>query len=188
MIAGIAKGRRLRTPPGLVTRPMTGRAREALFSAIFPLLPGADILDLYAGTGSLGLEALSRGSATAVFVERDRSALRALRANVEAVDLGGRVVANDVDRFLADHVTEADGDGLGRYDLVFVDPPYRNSPASVEATLRSVSSLVRIGGSAVLHRRSGERCPAASGFVPEGEYTCGTTHIRRYRRVPLSGG
>ena len=182
VIAGIAKGRRLRGPPGMVTRPMTGRAREAVFSAIAAALPGADVLDLYAGTGSLGLEALSRGSSSALFVERDRSAIRALRSNVEAVGLGGRVVAADVDRFLAAHTPGLGHDSPGSYDLVFVDPPYGDSLASVEATLRSVAALVRIGGSAVVHRRSGERRPEAPGFVPEGEHIYGTTRIWRYCR------
>ena len=184
VIAGVAKGRRLKGPPGLATRPMTDRAREALFSAIAPSLPGAEVLDLYAGTGSLGLEALSRGSSSAVFVEQDRPALKALRANVEAVGLGGRVVATDVGRFLAEQAARG---SQGLYDLVFLDPPYRHSLASVEATLRSLAPLVRIDGSVVVHRRSGERRPEAPGFVPEREYTYGTTRIWRYRRVPIGG-
>ena len=90
VIAGVAKGRRLRAPAGLATRPMTDRAREAVFSAIAASIPGARVLDLYAGTGSLGLEALSRGAASATFVERDRSAVTALQVNVGMVGLGGR--------------------------------------------------------------------------------------------------
>ena len=184
VIAGLAKGRRLKGPPGLVTRPMTDRAREALFSAIAPSLPGADVLDLYAGSGSLGLEALSRGASSAVFVERDRRALDVLNDNVGAVDLGGRVVAKDVGRFLIEH---AGSPGRSVFDLVFVDPPYLHSLASVEATLRSLASPLRIGGSAVVHRRAGERRPEAPGLVPEGEHTYGTARIWRYRRVAMPG-
>lgn len=158
---------------------MTGRAREGVFSAIAAILPGAEVLDLYAGTGSLGLEALSRGSASAVFVERDRGALAALRANVEAVGLGGRVVGADVDRFLADRPE--------RFDLVFVDPPYRHPVAFVEATLRSVTPLIRTGGTAVVHRPTGERRPEASGLEPTGRHSYGTARIWRYLRVPTGG-
>ncbi len=154
---------------------MTDRAREGIFSAIASVLPGAEVLDLYAGTGSLGLEALSRGSASAVFVENDRKALQALRANVRTVGLGGEIVAVDVDRFLTRNP--------GRFDLVFVDPPYRHSAASVETTLRSVVPLIRLGGTAVLHRPGGERRPEAPGLEAAGRLSYGTARIWRYLRV-----
>ena len=179
VISGTAKGRRLRAPRGRATRPMTDRAREGVFSAIAAVLPGAEVLDLYAGTGSLGLEALSRGSASAVFVERDRAALASLRSNVEAVGLGGRVVAADVDRFLVDRPE--------RFDLVFVDPPYRLAVASVEATLRSATPLIRIGGTAVVHRPAGERRPRVPGLDPSGRHRYGTARIWRYLRVRTGG-
>ena len=99
IIAGEAKGRRLAAPRS-GTRPFTGRAKEAVFSSLARFVPNADVLDLFAGSGSLGLEALSRGAASAVFVERDRSAAAVLSANVASVDLGGTVVTVDVDRFL----------------------------------------------------------------------------------------
>lgn len=184
VIAGTAKGRRLRAPSGLTTRPMTDRAREAVFSAIATSIPGARVLDLYAGTGSLGLEALSRGAASATFVERDRGALAALQVNVGAVGLGGRVVATDVARFLAQSPARTGLDGEGTYNLVFVDPPYRHSPASVVATLRSLAPLVRMDGSVVLHRRSDSERPESPGLVAEGEHTYGKARIWRYRRTP----
>ncbi len=159
---------------------MTDRAREGIFSALARLLPGAEVLDLYAGTGSLGLESLSRGASAAVFVERDPQALEALRRNVEAVGLGGRVAAGDVGRFLAGQT----GRGLREvYDLAFVDPPYEHSDESVEATLRAMAPLLRIGGSAVVHRRSGGGRPEMPGFAPEAGYAYGTARIWRYERV-----
>ncbi|MDE0168186.1 MAG: 16S rRNA (guanine(966)-N(2))-methyltransferase RsmD [bacterium] len=179
VISGVSKGRRLKAPRGRVTRPMTDRAREGIFSAIAAVLPGADVLDLYAGTGSLGLEALSRGSASVVFVENDRRALQALRANVDSVGLGGEIAAVDVDRFLTRPP--------GRFDLVFVDPPYHHSAASVETTLRSVVPLMRIGGTAVLHRPDGERRPEAPGLEAAGRLGYGTARIWRYLRVPEVG-
>ena len=123
IIGGIARSRRLMSPSGDATRPMTDRMRETLFSSIATQLGDAVVLDLYSGSGSLGLEALSRGAATATFVEKDRNALIALRANVATVGLGGDVVAADVDGFV---------EGCReRFDLVFVDPPYAVPLASV---------------------------------------------------------
>src|SRR5712691_9890461 len=97
VIAGEAKGRRLVWPKGAATRPATDRIRETLFALLEPLLPGARVLDLFAGAGTLGIEALSRGAARATFVERDPGALVALRANLETTGLAARatVVRSD---------------------------------------------------------------------------------------------
>jgi 16S rRNA (guanine966-N2)-methyltransferase len=121
IIAGAAGGRRLRTPPGQDTRPTTDRVREALFSALGDV-GGARVLDLFAGSGALGLEAASRGAARVTFVESGRAALAALRRNVADLELPGtEVVAADVSRFLA---------GRPRpHDLVLADPPYATAPA-----------------------------------------------------------
>lgn len=120
VIAGSARGRRLQVPSGTTTRPTSDRAREGLFSSLQSLLDleGARVLDLYAGSGALGLEAISRGAASATLVESDPDAVAVLRANVE--HLGFRsayVVAQPVDRFLAI-------DPEPRYDLALIDPPY----------------------------------------------------------------
>lgn len=121
IIAGQARGRRLAVPPGRRVRPTTDRVRESVFSMLgsMDLVVGARVLDLFAGTGALGLEALSRGAAEAVFVERDRAALAALRANIGTCGFGSRarVVASDAERFLAAGGTAP--------DLVLADPPYR---------------------------------------------------------------
>jgi len=150
IIAGAAKGRRLASP-GAATRPMTDRAREGLFSSLGPALIGAVVLDLYAGSGSLGLESLSRGAASAVFVERDRQALMALRTNVEAVGLGGEVIAADVEGYL--------DRGVGGFDLAFVDPPYALSLPSVERILGKLTPSMAGGGIVVLHRRAADERP-----------------------------
>lgn len=120
VIAGDARGRRLQVPPGTTTRPTSDRAREGLFSSLQSLLEldDARVLDLYAGSGALGLEAISRGAASATLVESDPEAVAVLRANVE--HLGFRtayVVAQPVERFLA-------VDAEPRYDLALVDAPY----------------------------------------------------------------
>jgi len=152
IIAGRAKGRRLRTPAA-GTRPPTGRLREAVFSALGDRVVDARVLDLYAGSGSFGLEALSRGAESAVFVEQGRQAVRALRANVAAVGLGGEVQARSVASFLASPAGPL-------FDLVFVDPPYRMSDAAVEHVLDALAGRVAPGGIVLLHRRAGGGTPA----------------------------
>ncbi len=147
IIAGSAKGRRL-AGPGPGTRPMTDRAKEAIFSSLGDTVIEAAVFDLYAGTGSLGLEALSRGASSAVFVENDRRAAAILRRNVEAVGLGGEVVVDDVGRFL--------GRTDRRCDLAFVDPPYAVSLASVYEVLRGLDPHLAPGAVVVVHRRAGE--------------------------------
>jgi 16S rRNA (guanine966-N2)-methyltransferase len=115
VVAGSFKGRRLVAPRGTRTRPTADRVREALFS-ILGDVEGARVLDLYAGSGALGIEALSRGAESAVFVDRDAQAVAAIERNLAAVGAGARVAKQDVGRFL--------GRVEGQYDLVFCDPPY----------------------------------------------------------------
>jgi 16S rRNA (guanine966-N2)-methyltransferase len=174
IIGGTARGRRLVSPTGAPTRPMTDRAREGLFSSIAAWIPDADVVDLFAGSGTLGLEALSRGAATAVFVEQDRKAVAALEQNIERVGLGGRVVARSAERFL-----ESVPD---KFDLAFVDPPYALSLPSVEAMLQSLVPLLRPGALVVVHRRLGEERPSAAGLVPAGERAYGTARLWRYEK------
>ena len=119
VVAGEFKGRRLHSPRGAGTRPTADKVREALFSMLGDV-SGARVLDLYAGSGALGIEALSRGAESAVFVERDGKALAALRRNLEAVDAVAEVRRQDVGRFL----TRPEG----TFDLVLCDPPYDDAP------------------------------------------------------------
>jgi 16S rRNA (guanine966-N2)-methyltransferase len=156
IIAGVAKSRRL-VSPGAATRPMTDRAREAIFSSLGARVTGARVLDLYAGSGAMGLEALSRGAADCTFVERDRKAVSAIRTNVEAVGLGGEVVAGDVARF----VTTTNG----RYDLAFVDPPYAIPLPSVLQILEHIVPRMSDRAAVVVHRRRGEDPPDAIGSL-----------------------
>jgi 16S rRNA (guanine966-N2)-methyltransferase len=175
IIAGIARSRRLIGPPGQTTRPMTDRMREALFSSIAAWVPESDVLDLYAGSGSMGLEALSRGAASATFVEQDRHALNALRTNIEMVNLGGRVVAGDVDRFL--------DRGSGRFDLVFVDPPYAVALPSLVETITKVSPLLAQSGLVVVHRRRGDDPPAViAELVRSDQRRYGGAELWRYEK------
>src|SRR5690606_16054845 len=119
IIAGAWGGRRIAAPAGRDTRPTTDRVREAWMSTLAPAIPGARVLDLFAGSGALGLEALPRGAAHATLVESAASALRVLRANVDALGAGdrARIVRGDALRFV-------ERLGPHEYDLVFADPPY----------------------------------------------------------------
>src|SRR5207248_10334432 len=113
---GSRRGHTIQAPKGLATRPTSDRVREAAFNLIGPVYD-ASVLDLYAGSGAMGLEALSRGAGRAVFVESDRDACRTIERNLEKLRLtGARVVCGDVVAFLASE--------RQRYDLVLVDPPY----------------------------------------------------------------
>jgi 16S rRNA (guanine966-N2)-methyltransferase len=120
IIAGSRKGARIFAPKGQDTRPTADRVREAAFNLIGPV-DDAVVLDLYAGSGAMGLEALSRGAGRAVFVESDRDACRTIERNLDKLRLtGAMVLCEDAVRVLA-----ADASGGRRYDLVCVDPPYR---------------------------------------------------------------
>jgi 16S rRNA (guanine966-N2)-methyltransferase len=141
VIAGTHGGRRLVAPPGRDTRPTSDRVREALFSILGPL-DGARVVDLFAGSGALGIEALSRGAASAVFVERAPAAIRALRGNLETLGVHGIVQARDVRAFVRD--ARAAGDA---YDLAFLDPPYRDAAGLGPAL--DLAPLLASGGRAV---------------------------------------
>jgi len=121
VVAGSRKGHRIAAPKGVVTRPTGDRVREAVFSLIGPV-DGASVLDLFAGSGAMGLEALSRGARRCVFVDRDREACRVIQGNLEKLRLTGAVVlCQDFVRALREERTRAH-----RYDLVLVDAPYED--------------------------------------------------------------
>jgi len=175
VIAGHAKGRRLKSPPGQGTRPMMDRVKEALFSSLGSRVPGSDVLDLYAGSGALGIEALSRGAASAVFVEQGWKALQALRSNLEAVGLGGEIVGGTAEEFLAT--------SGGSFDLMFIDPPYRLSLALLGDVLAAAGDRLGNGGVMVVHRRAGEAAPPAPpGLSRIDERRYGDTQLWIYQR------
>ncbi|KNB51122.1 methyltransferase [Streptomyces caatingaensis] len=141
VIAGTAGGRRLAVPPGTGTRPTSDRAREGLFStwsALLGSLEGARVLDLYGGSGAVGLEALSRGAAHALLVEADARAVRVIRENVRVVGLpGAEVRAGKAEQVAAGPVAPG-----GPYDVVFLDPPY----AVTDDEVREILLTLRAGG------------------------------------------
>ena len=137
IIAGSFRSRILEAPAGLGTRPTSDRLRETLFNVLAPRIEGARFLDLYAGSGAVGIEALSRGAAGVVFVERAAGAVKVLRGNLGRLGLtaGFRIVAGSVGGFLRG------SDAARRFDLVFLDPPY-DAAGEYEAVLGA------LGGSA----------------------------------------
>jgi len=125
IVAGDFRGRRLKTPTGTVVRPTAARVREAWFSILQRPLRGASVLDLYAGSGALGLEALSRGARTADFVETHRAALAALRANIKTLRVEERTTV-----YRMDALRFAERLQPGQYDVAFADPPYVGAQAA----------------------------------------------------------
>ena len=175
IIAGTARGRRLAAPRGTRTRPTSDKVRGAVFNVLGQFFDGGDVLDLYAGTGALALEALSRGCARAVCVEADRAAADAIAANAEACGFAGRVeirrgrVLDVVPRL-----------GAARFALAFVDPPYEEGP---EAALALLDGVLAPGGR-VVAEHDARRPPAerygALALLDRRAY--GGTGISIYRR------
>jgi 16S rRNA (guanine966-N2)-methyltransferase len=157
VIAGTAKGVRLAPVPRGV-RPVSDMAREGLFSSIASDVPGAVVLDLYAGTGALGIEALSRGAERAAFVERSRPAQATIRQNLDRTALAERaaVIASPAAGFLT-----RDDKSAGPFDLVVADPPYEAAPAEVDALLAELASgwLPEHGWTVVLTRPARSSMP-----------------------------
>ncbi len=186
VIAGERRGRRLRVPSGLRVRPALARVKASLFDILISrgLVASEDVLDLFAGSGALGIEALSRGATSVLFVEQDRIAARALRSNVVAADVASRseIVTQPVSRALARLVRE------GRtFDGVFVDPPYGTPWIAAGLPELGAGDLVHAGGWVAVHHHRRE--------CPEREYGSLVLAVRRvigdaglavYRRAPVA--
>lgn len=178
MIAGLLGGRRLVAPKGMDTRPTSDRVREALFSALGDVT-GARVLDLYAGTGALAIEALSRGAARATLVENARPALAALRENLTSLALldRARVLAQPAARAVA-----ALAAGEETFDLVFVDPPYADLPAVLPLLEALATRALAPGGRVVLEHASRDRAPGIAGLTALRSKAYGDTTVTLYER------
>lgn len=183
IIAGHAHGRRLKAPRGLLTRPTSARARESIFSRLAVRIDfdGVRVLDIFAGSGSLGIESLSRGAARVTFVDSSRDAASAIRANLAQLDLSdrARILVSDVRRALAD---------LSRsheiFDLVFVDAPFKDDTSAEVLAMLAEFGLVAPDGWIVIEQS--KRAPAAPP-APEAHErafvaTIGDHRIAFYRR------
>jgi 16S rRNA (guanine966-N2)-methyltransferase len=181
VIAGTARGIRL-AAPGEGTRPLADRVKQALFAILEPDLPGARVLDLFAGSGAGGIEALSRGAATAVFVDRDPGTVATIKANLARTHLTGAsavVVQADAVRWAAD----AAGPVGGPYDLVLVDPPY-DRPELLAAALERLGTgrLLTPAGQVVAKHFWKDRPPDRVGLLASvRERRFGETGLTFYR-------
>lgn len=173
VVAGRLGGRRLNAPPGRATRPTSDRVREALFS-ILGDVAGLRVLDLFAGSGALGIEALSRGAAHATFVERAAPAARTLAANLAALGLAGpeaELRRGDALAFLRNARGSA-----APYDLLFLDPPYRHAAALAPGLAAALGGVAAPG--ARLVAESDRRAPLDLGLPLRDERRYGDTLIR----------
>jgi 16S rRNA (guanine966-N2)-methyltransferase len=184
IVAGTWRGRRIAAPHGWTTRPTSDRVREALFDALTARLGGdlggGPVLDLYAGTGAMGLEALSRGASRAVFVDNDREALRVLKSNVDSLGASDRsmIVAGDaagpsLDRALCS----------GPFALLLLDPPYRIEPADVSGVLVRARGSLLADGMVAWEHAVVAHAAAPAGFELVKTYVYGETAVTLLRRA-----
>ncbi len=185
LTGGSDRGRRLKAPRGLRTRPTAAKIREAIFNILGPPPEGA-VLDLFAGTGALGLEALSRGAHKVVFVERDRHALAVLRQNLREMGAESRstVIAADVCsgiRRLAASISREDRFSEDRFSWVFMDPPYDNEVGDILAELSDKDLLAGCAVVIVEHDKRHRPPPSIGGLFLTDHREYGDTELSFYR-------
>ena len=174
VITGSARGRRLKELEGMDTRPTTDRVKEGLFNVIQFDIEGRRVLDLFAGTGQLGIEALSRGARECVFVDNSPASLALVRQNLEICGFQGTVVRADALEYLR---------RCGKFDLVFIDPPYH--AGLYEDVLNAVFSfdILTEGGIILVESMRGESMPEPSGPYRKGKtYNYGKISLTLYTR------
>lgn len=180
VIAGTAGGRRLRVPRGRRVRPTADRVKEALFSSLGSL-EGAVVLDLFAGTGGLGIEALSRGAARAVLVESDARTAQVVRTNLDIAGVTDRaqVVVGSAESF-------ARSPAGGPFDLVLLDPPYATAAADVEAVVTDLvrAGAVAVGATVVLERDRHGQAGMLGVLAHIRDRTYGETLLRYFSHEP----
>ena len=177
VIAGKAKGIALKTPDGMQTRPTADRVKEALFSIIQFDLPGAKVLDLFGGTGQLGIEALSRGASSAVFVDAREDACRLIRENLKRAHMedDARVVRSDYQDYLKRC--------KDKFQIVFLDPPY--AEVFLENALKMITEIdiLESGGIIIAERPLGKDLPwDFLGFTRSRDYKYGKILLAVYRK------
>ena len=177
VITGKARGVQLKTPDGMLTRPTTDRVKEALFSIIQFEIPTAAVLDLFGGTGQLGIEALSRGAKIATFVDAQDNACRLIKENLRRTKLEGqaKVVRSDYMEYLK-RCRE-------KYSIIFLDPPY--AEVFLENALKCITEIdiLQSGGIIVTERPLGKELPYQfEGFTRTKDYKYGKTLLTIYRK------
>jgi 16S rRNA (guanine(966)-N(2))-methyltransferase RsmD len=181
IIAGSLKGRRLHAPKWEGLRPTSDKLRETLFNVVAPRIAGAIVLDGYAGSGAVGIEALSRGAAHVTFVERDRRAVALIEANLEHCGVTDRYAIIRA-RFAGNERPP----GGGRFDLIFLDPPY--GPRELNAALEAAGPLVAEGSLLIVEHAKRDPAPATSGLlVRTREIVSGDSALTLYQRSGETG-
>ena len=178
VITGKARGVQLKTPEGLTTRPTTDRVKEALFSIIQFEIPGAAVLDLFGGTGQLGIEALSRGAKSCVFVDAGEPACRLIRENLKKTRLeaDAKVIRSDYLEYLK-RCRE-------KFGIIFLDPPY--AEVFLENALKCITEIdiLQSGGIIVAERPLGKELPwEFDGYQRSRDYKYGNTLLTVYRKL-----
>ena len=178
VITGKARGISLKTPDGMLTRPTADRVKEALFSIIQFEIPGARVLDLFGGTGQLGIEALSRGAKSAVFVDAGEPACRLIRENLKRTKLDGqgRVIRSDYLDYLSRTKEQ--------FDIILLDPPY--AEVFLESAIKKITEIdiLRTGGIIVAERPLGKELPwEFPGYERSKDYKYGKTLLTIYRKA-----
>ena len=177
VITGKARGVALKTPDGLLTRPTSDRVKEALFSIIQFDIPGARGLDLFGGTGQLGIEALSRGATRAVFVDEREDACRLIKENLRRTRL-----EQDAQVVRSDYLSYLDRCGE-RFDIIFLDPPY--AEVFLENSIKRITEIdiLQSGGIIVAERPLGKDLPwEFPGYTRSKDYKYGKTLLTLYRK------
>lgn len=178
IIAGTARGKQLYAPPGLHTRPTTDRVKESVFNIIQFQVPGARVLDLFAGSGQLGLECLSRGANHCVFCDNDPAAVRALRRNIEGCHMQERSTVQ-----MKDWQSVVEHSGRGSFDIILLDPPYGGE--MLENALNAIERFDILAARGIIvcesARKDVVQMPAAP-YVLLREYHYGTTAITTLTR------
>ncbi|MBR2569689.1 MAG: 16S rRNA (guanine(966)-N(2))-methyltransferase RsmD [Paenibacillus sp.] len=181
VISGSARGRTLKAVPGMNTRPTTDKVKEALFSMIGPYFEGGVVLDLFAGTGGLGIEAISRGMDKAIFIDMDTKAIDTIRYNVKvaSVESKAEIYRNDAKRALK--VLEKRG---SQFDLVFMDPPYRYTDADQLLATMIEGQLLGEDAVIVIEHDSAHQYPETiQSFTSWKQAKYGDTTLSLYRRA-----
>ncbi len=174
VITGTARGRRLKTPEGALIRPTTDNVKESVFNILQFYIEGRRVLDLFAGTGQLGIECLSRGAKEAVFVDRSREAVRTVRENLGICGFSASVIQTDALEYL---------DLCGRFDLIFVDPPYDAGLYAPVLQKINAVDLLSDGGIILCESRRETAMPELSApYGKQREYRYGTVKLTLYRK------
>ena len=174
IIAGEFGGRFIQTPPGSTTHPMGERVRSAMFNSLGETVRGARVLDAFAGSGAIGLEALSRGAESVVFVERDRVAQRVIAENIGSLSENSIVIKTTISNWLESmSVTE-------KFDIIFADPPYHNPQFS---TVSRLMGLLKPGGTMILSHPGIGEVPIQDKTVVVDSRSYGEAHLTKFLRL-----